>query len=128
MSKKKKKKPHVRLPGTKPQNYMLAKIEATADLKYEFKFNRRMDIAFQMAMDAAMIAANELFNMGPGRAPRFRDLYNTALSEMADLMNADGYKHNDKELVFSRAKIDERIKRIVGEENFVPWDDRYAPH
>lgn len=33
---------------------------------------------------------------------------------------------DDKEFVYSKAKIDEQIKLIVGNENFQPWEERYG--
>ena len=39
------------------------------------------------------------------------------------MIDADGA--DDKELVYSRAKIDEQLRQIVGDENFSPWEERY---
>ena len=77
-----------------------------------------------MGLDAAMIAANEVLNLGPGRAEAYRKAYIDAINEMAKLLATDGA--DDPELDYSRDIIDRRIKSIVGSEKFVPWDDRYG--
>lgn len=33
---------------------------------------------------------------------------------------------DDVEFVYTKAKVDEQIKAIVGEENFAPWEERYG--
>ena len=33
---------------------------------------------------------------------------------------------DDKEFVYAKAKIDEKIRSIVGEKNFVSWEVRYG--
>lgn len=76
----------------------------------------------QMCLDAAMIAANEVFNMGPTRAKAFADAFSSALREIATMTVQDG--KSDKQLWFTKAKLDERLKQICGE-SFQPWEERY---
>lgn len=76
----------------------------------------------QMCLDAAMIAANEVFNMGPTRATEFVKAFNEAISSIAEMTLEDG--KTDKQLWFTKQKLDDRLKKICGE-NFVPWQDRY---
>lgn len=33
---------------------------------------------------------------------------------------------DDPDLTYSTSDIDRRLRSIVGEENFVPWDERYG--
>ena len=73
----------------------------------------------QMCLDAAMIAANEVFQMGPGRAEAFASAFSQALTDIAEMAVSD-----TKDLEYSKAKLDERLKGICGEK-FVPWDIRY---
>ena len=104
------------------KNALIAQIEA----KYEAKFRMRVDMLLQMGQDAAMMAAHDTpsINMGPGRAKEFCLNYIEAMNQMAQLVVDDA--KSDKEIVYAKAKIDEKIKSIVGEENFVPWDGRYG--
>lgn len=79
-----------------------------------------------MSYDAAIMAAHEALGMGPGRAAVFREAYNDAMEELAELFVDDCDKHCDKKLVYAKAKRDEAILKIVGEENFVPFDYSYG--
>ena len=102
------------------QNAMLAK----RDAKIYAEYRKQLDIAFQMGMDAAMIAANKVLQLGKGRAEEFGLEYMNAMRELANLINADS--KDDKEIVYAREKHDQKIKAIVGEDNFEPWDVRYS--
>ena len=73
----------------------------------------------QMCLDAAMIAANEVFQMGPGRAEAFASAFSQALTDIAEMAVSD-----TKDLEYSKAKLDERLIQICGE-HFVPWEGRY---
>ena len=106
------------------KNPMLSRIEAAAEAKYQALFHARMDMLMQMGQDAAMIAAHDVLKMGAGRAPGFCRAYIEAMNEMARLYVDD--QRDDAEFVYAKAKIDEQIKAIVGEENFAPWEERYG--
>lgn len=80
----------------------------------------------QMGFDGAIIAAHKVFKMGPGRSAAFRDAYNEAMNFLADLYVSDADENNDETLVYAKAKRDELIRSIVGEENFVPFDISYG--
>jgi hypothetical protein len=73
----------------------------------------------QMCLDAALIAANDVLQLGPGRAKEFADAYSQALTEIANMAVDD-----TRDLEYSKAKLDERLKQICGE-HFVPWEGRY---
>lgn len=78
----------------------------------------------QMSLDAAMMAANELYHMGPKRAEAFRDTFCKYYDEVA-VMLLDNDK-GDKESDYAKGVVDRKIKQIVGEELFVPWEERYS--
>jgi len=82
-----------------------------------------------LAFDAAILAAHEVFGMGPGRAPAFRDAYMDAMEELAGMFIEDADKktgNGDRDLAFAKAKRDEAIRKIVGDELFVPFDRDYG--
>lgn len=79
-----------------------------------------------MSYDAAIMAAHKALGMGPGRAAVFREAYNDAMEELAELFVDDCDNNGDKKLVYAKAKRDEAILKIVGEENFVPFDYSYG--
>ena len=103
---------------------MLAKLEASIEAKYNAIFNARMDMLMQMGQDAAVMAANDVLQLGSGRAEEFCKAYIRYMNEMAVMVCED--QKGDREFVYAKTKIDGRIRSIVGEDNFVPWEGRYC--
>lgn len=101
-------------------NAMLAKRDAAIYARYR----HQLDIANQMCFDAATIAANEVLGMGKGRAPQFGQVMMETLNEIATMTINDA--KDDKEFIYTREALDRKLKRIVGEENFVSWEVRYG--
>ena len=79
-----------------------------------------------MGFDAAIIAAHEALQLGPGRAALFASAYNSAMEDLATLFVDDCDQNGDRSLEYAKAKRDEKILSIVGEENFVPFDRAYG--
>lgn len=79
-----------------------------------------------LGYDAAVRAAHDALGMGPGRAAMFREAYNNAMEELAELFVDDCDNNGDKKLEYAKAKRDEAILKIVGPENFVPFDYSYG--
>lgn len=105
-------------------NPMLARIEAAAEARYQVRFRKSLDMLLQMGQDAAMIAAHDVLQLGPGRAEDFCIAYREAINDMAQRV-VDG-QMDDPEFVYAKAKIDEQIRAIVGEDKFSPWEVRYG--
>lgn len=82
--------------------------------------SKRTNTAVQMAKDAAMIAANEVLQMGPGRAEAYSDAFDRAMVEIAKLTVGD-----TPDMEYTKAKVDERLKAICGD-GFQPWEERYG--
>ena len=97
----------------------LARIKAEAETKYNALFHLKMDMLMQMGQDAAMIAAHEVLQLGPGRSEAFRTAYIEAMNGMARMVCED--QQDD-----AKAKIDEQIRAIVGDDLFKPWEERYG--
>ena len=76
--------------------------------------------------DAAIIAAHEVFGMGPKRAKQFDTAYKNAMDELSRLFTMDADENNDAALTYAKAKRDELILSIVGPELFVPFDQIYG--
>lgn len=100
-------------------NAFLAKYEA----KLEARYQAQLQIAMQMGLDAGMIAANDVLGMGAGRAEKFRTAYINTVNEIMHMTVVED--KDDPNFEWTKAKVDERLKQIVGEKNFVPWDERY---
>jgi len=84
---------------------------------------RKQRIALQMSEDAAMIAAQVIFGMGPKRAADFHAAYVKVANEIAKLIVEDA--RADDMIEYTKETVDKRIRQIVGPENFRPWDERY---
>ena len=101
-------------------NALISKIEA----KYNALFHLKMDMLMQRGQDAAMIAAHEVLQLGPGRSETFCTAYIEAMNGMARMVCED--QQDDSEFVYAKAKIDEQIRAIVGDDLFKPWEERYG--
>jgi hypothetical protein len=119
---------------------MKAEIEAKLLAKYEQKakeleaeFRRQLEIeradnrrklmmGMQMADDAALMAADDVFDVNEYSAERFHErhiFYVNKMSHMAVVEDAD-----DPNMEWTKDTIDRRLLQIVGKDNFVPWDER----
>ena len=105
------------------KNDLLRRIEAKYAAHYAALYQAKMRMTLQLAQDAAMIAANEVLQMGPGRAPDFASKMREVVNEIADVMLAD--QKDDEKFAYTRGVVDRRLKKICGE-HFVPWEERYG--
>ena len=105
------------------KNDLLRRIEAKYAAHYAALYQAKMRMTLQLAQDAAMIAANEVLQMGPGRAPDFASKMREVVNEIADVMLKD--QKDDEKFAYTRGVVDRRLKKICGE-NFVPWEERYG--
>ena len=97
-------------------------MEQKNELKYRAVFLTKMDTLQQMCIDAAFMAAADVFQMGPGRCEAFGTSMKDYLNEMASLM-ADDAK-GDPDIAYTKETVDRRLKKICGEK-FDPWEVRY---
>ena len=104
-------------------NAMLARIEAKYKNYYQTLFLKRVNMLLQMGQDAGMMAAHDTLGMGPGRAPKFAVAYREAMNEFACVAYDD--QIDDEQFWYAKNWRDERIRKIVGEENFAPWEECY---
>lgn len=100
-------------------NPLLAKIEARhrLDMAYQRTFT------IQQCADMLLIAANAEFGFGADRLNRLEEVYYKVFTEYADLALEDGA--TDPEIVYTRAKVDAKLKEIMGP-HFRPWEERYG--
>lgn len=113
------------------QNPMLAKIEAKYKADYEIKlamaqarYLKQLDIALQQSADAAMMAIDDVFDVNEYSAEKFHVAHVQYVNQMASLMLED--YQDDKTMTFTKTDIDRRLMQIVGEDNFVPFEERYG--
>lgn len=112
-------------------NPMLAKIEAKYAAEYEVKlamaqarYMRQLDIALQQSADAAMMAIDDVFDVNAYSAEKFHVAHVQYVNQMASLLLED--YEDDPTMAYTKEDIDRRLKQIVGEDNFVPFEERYG--
>lgn len=99
-------------------NPLLAKIEAN---HREHLMRTRMFVR-QLCEDMAVVALNEGFGFGEERSERFVAELCDVFMQWAVLL--DGDYRVDKDLVYSTAKFEERLKQVRGK-YYVPHRERY---
>lgn len=122
-------KQHKRGPG-KPQGMNLAQARAWEKAAFDELVRAAAWDLFlqwhgnllQQNMDATLMAANDRYQTGPEDCGEFGGDILEYQREIAALINSD--YQDDKELVYSKAKIDQRLEEICGDQ-FQPWDVRY---
>ena len=102
----------------KPSAYM-QKIQAAqaAEISYQRKFT------IQWCEDAAILAANEVFQRRGEKLAEFRDAYRRWADDIAS-MTIDDAK-GDRSLEYTKDRLDARLREILGDA-FESWDDRYG--
>ena len=90
----------------------------------ESNFSRMVDMAMQHSADAALMAADDTFDVNAYSAEKFHTAHVKYANEMAELTIKDAKV--DPDIVYTKEDIDRRLLQIVGADNFVPWDERYA--
>ena len=96
----------------------LARMQAkkAADISFHRKFT------MQWCADAAILAANEVFQRRGKKLVEFYNAFIRYSHEIAEMTLEDAQA--DKSLEYTKYKIDERLKELLGED-FQPWDERY---
>ena len=100
----------------------LQRLERKNELKHDLRFRQKMDMLQQMCVDAAFLAAADVFQMGPGRCERFGQAMMEYIHEIAQSMVQDA--KDDPGMEYARETVDRRLRKIRGEK-FEPWEVRY---
>jgi len=107
----------------KQKNTMLARMEAKIAAREHAKYQKQLDIALQMGMDAATIAANDVLGLEADKSAAFLTAYIDTYNTICKMITEDA--KDDPDIEYSTAKIDQRIRQIVGDAVFKPWEERY---
>lgn len=100
------------------KNNFLARMER----EKEKALDMRTRFTLQMSLDAALIAAAEVFSLGEKRAKVFMDKFAEVYNDMARMALEDA--ETDREIAYTKAKVDARMREICGK-YFCPWEERY---
>ena len=79
----------------------------------------------RQSLDALIVAINEEFGFGAERINRLLARYIETRKEIADMFLDDRHKNNDKELTYSKGKLDKRLQSIMGQD-YPEHDVRYT--
>lgn len=83
---------------------------------------RHRNFTIQWCADAALLAANEVFQRKGPKLVEFNNAFVRYAKEIAE-MTIDDAK-DDKSIEYTKAKLDARLQDLLGDD-FVPWDERY---
>lgn len=99
------------------KNY-LARQQARKNAEME----RMRLFSFQWCADAAILAANEVFQRKGEKIVEFYNAFLRYANEIAEMTVTDA--KYDKNIDYTKGKVDEKLKDIL-EEAFDPWEERY---
>lgn len=101
----------------KPSAYLL-KLQAQ---KAEEMYHQRM-FTIQWCADAAILAANEVFQRKGPKLVEFHDAFVRYAREIAEMTLEDA--KDDKTIGYTKGKLDARMQDLLGDD-FIPWEERY---
>ena len=96
-----------------------ANVQAAVN-RHELIYQRHF--ARQFVLDAAVLAAHDVFGAGEKRMYDFYASMHEWLQKISEMILEDA--QDDKEIVYSKDKLDEALKPLLGQ-NFRPYDERY---
>ena len=123
-----------------PKLAMKAELEAKYRRKYEEKlkeaekefarllaeahanYQKMLRMGMQQSHDAALMAIDDVFDVNEYSAEKFHIAHTRYVNKIASMVVDDD--KDDPEIVWTKATVDRRLLQIVGEKNFVPWDER----
>lgn len=123
-----------------PKVKMRAELEEKYRLKYEVKlkemetefkrllaeahanYRRMLKMGIQQSHDAAIMAIDDVFDVNEYSAEKFHFAHIDYVNKMAHMAVVED--KDDPDMEWTKATIDRRLLQIVGEKNFVPWDER----
>ena len=94
----------------KPKNAYLAQLEQ----RMQDRARVSQYVNERQSLDALIVALNEEFGFGAERINRLLARYIETRKEIADMFLDDRHKNNDKELSYSKGKMDKRLQSIMG--------------
>lgn len=92
-------------------------------LEKQLAIERDRLFTMQWCADAAILAANEVFKRKGDKLVEFALAMQRYSQEIAELTLEDA--KDDKDIEYTKAKVDTALKAILPEDVFQPWDKRY---
>lgn len=97
---------------------MKMQAKQAAEINYHRKFTT------QWCEDAAILAANEVFQRRGEKLAEFRDAFRQIITEIANMTIDDA--RGDKSLEYTKDRLDGRLRAILDEKDFEDWNMRYG--
>lgn len=125
--------PKVTLKAELEEKYRRKYEEKLRKMEEEFKaqlaqakadFSRQVDMAMQISADAALMAADDTWDVSPYSAEKFHLAHIDYVNAICKLTVEDS--KDDPDIVYAKADVDRRLLQIVGKDNFEPWDERHG--
>lgn len=125
-----------------PKLKMKAELEEKYRLKYEAKlmvakaeyeekllqahaeFQKMLRMGLQQSHDAALMAADDTFDVNEYSAEKFHLAHIDYVNKIAHMAVVED--KDDVSMEWTKATVDKRLLQIVGEEHFEDWDTRYG--
>ena len=104
-----------------PKNAYLAQLEQ----RMQDRARVSQYVNERQSLDALIVAINEEFGFGEERINRLISRYIEKRKEIADMFLDDRHKNNDKELSYSKGKMEKRLQSIMGPD-YPEHDVRYT--
>ncbi len=103
--------------GKNNRNYLARQqAQRSAELKHQRLFT------MQWCADAAIIAANEVFQRKGKKLAEFGEAFFKWAQKIAELTLDDA--KDDGSIDYTKGKVDGILEELLGED-FVPWEERY---
>lgn len=116
---------------SKKPNTLLAQIEERYRRAYEIRLEEerknfliKLQIGLQQCADAAIMAADDVFDVNAYSAEKFHVShieFMNKIAHMAVVEDAD-----DPDMWWTKDTVDQKLLQIVGKDNFLPWEERYG--
>lgn len=103
----------------KKQNPLLAQYEAIWERRYQLRLHE----ALRICEDANLIATEDVVGLTEEQALELRKVFRDTVREITKMVVEDS--NDDPDTEWSRAKVDDRIRGLVGNDNFEPWETRH---
>ena len=116
---------------SKKPNTLLAQIEERYRRAYEIKLEEarnnfiiQLRIGLQQCADAALMAADAVFDVNAYSAEKFNTAHIEFMNKIAHMVVVED--KDDPDMWWTKDTVDRKLRQIVGEENFQPWEERYG--
>lgn len=85
-------------------------------------YQTMLRMGMQQAHDAALMAIDDVFDVNEYSAEKFHFAHIDYVNKISHMVVVED--KDDPAMEWTKATVDRRLLQIVGEKNFVPWDER----